>query len=155
MVDPIDTNVRIYSTIGLSDYSNSIEMKDGTFKNFPVELFIVGYEHFTDIANIAASVSFCISKDKWTCQPGTIFRNVVSNYYNSDMKHIMFISPYLWADKLEELNFGNKRIYCLLLVPISDQELAFSRENSPDTLEELLLGIKNIDLYDINRTSVL
>ncbi|MDR2223638.1 MAG: suppressor of fused domain protein [Flavobacteriaceae bacterium] len=154
IVDPIDKNVVISSSIGLSNYSNLIEMKDGTEFSIPVELLMVSYKEFDSMQNVISTVSFYIMKNSWNCQPGTVFKSMISDYYDFPMKHVMFIRPYLWEDKLSNLKFGKKSVHCLLLVPISDEELQYKLEYGSSSLEELLFGVHKIDLYDLKRKSV-
>ncbi|MFK8264751.1 suppressor of fused domain protein [Capnocytophaga canimorsus] len=153
--DPLNTENSFYSTIGLSDFPNKIEMNDNSMLNIPVELLMCGYKKYDKIRNILATVSFYISKNKWTCQPGTVFENIVSDYYVSQMQHIMFVRPFLWEDKLSDLKFGEKKIHCLLCIPISEKELRFKEENGLTSLEKMLFQQKNIDIFDIERESVL
>jgi hypothetical protein len=91
--DPIDLNVKFYGTIGLSDYQNIIEMKNGN-KNIPIELLITGYKKYDKISNILSTCAFYILKDKWNCQPGTVFMNMVDFYCKKEMQHIMFVPPF-------------------------------------------------------------
>ncbi|WP_404811678.1 suppressor of fused domain protein [Capnocytophaga canimorsus] len=153
--DPLNMEISFYSTIGLSDFPNKIEMNDNSMLNIPVELLMCGYKKYDKIRNILATVSFYISKNKWTCQPGTVFENIVSDYYVSQMQHIMFVRPFLWEDKLSDLKFGEKKIHCLLCIPISEKELRFKEENGLTSLEKMLFQQKNIDIFDIERESVL
>jgi len=153
--DPLDKNVTFYSTVGLSDFPNEIEMKDDSMLNIPVELLMTGYKKYDKIGNILSTTSFYISKNSWQCQPGTVFKDIVTDYYNSEMKHIMFIRPFLWEDKLSDLQFGNKKIQCLLCVPISDKELQFKEKNGQDILEDILFGQKEIDIFNIERESAI
>nr|WP_262482042.1 suppressor of fused domain protein [Capnocytophaga canimorsus] len=153
--DPLKMEISFYNTIGLSDFPNKIEMNDNSMLNIPVELLMCGYKKYDKIRNILATVSFYISKNKWTCQPGTVFENIVSDYYVSQMQHIMFVRPFLWEDKLSDLKFGEKKIHCLLCIPISEKELRFKEENGLTSLEKMLFQQKNIDIFDIERESVL
>jgi hypothetical protein len=78
-------------------------MKDGSFKNLPVELMMAGYKLFDKIPNILSSCAFYLIKNKWTCQPNDIWKSMVEMYYtSSDMNHILFTPPFLWEDKLSE-----------------------------------------------------
>lgn len=152
--DPLSVENSFYGTIGLSDFPNNIEMNDDSILNIPVELLMCGYKKYDKIGNILATTSFYISKNKWTCQPGTIFKHIVSDYYASPMKHILFIRPFLWEEKLSNLKFGEKKIHCLLCIPISDEELQFKEENGLNSLEKILFEENNIDIFNIERKSV-
>lgn len=153
--DPLDEHVKFYGSIGLSDYPNIIEMKDGSKKNIPIELLITGYKQYDKVPNILSTICFFIIKDQWTSQPGSVYKNMISYYYElTDMKHILCLTPFLWEDKLENLIFGNKNIYPLLLIPISEKELEYKLANGSDALEELFQK-EQIDFFDLNRNSIL
>ncbi|GIM59501.1 suppressor of fused domain protein [Capnocytophaga canimorsus] len=153
--DPLNAEIAFYSTIGLSDFPNKIALNDNSMLNIPIELLMCGYKKYDKIGNILATASFYISKNQWTCQPATVFKDIVSDYYVSQMQHIMFIRPFLWEEKLSDLKFGKKPIHCLLCIPISDEELRFKEENGLTSLEKMLFEKKNIDIFDIERESVL
>lgn len=151
--DPIDKDVKIYSSIGLSNYPNLIEMKEGE-KNIPVELLMTGYKEYDKIPNIIATVSFYIMKQKWNCQPGTVYKKIVEDYYDTELKNVLFNRPFLWEDKLSNLQFLERKIYPLLLIPISDKELEYKLTNGYSALEKLFIE-KKIDIFDINRKSII
>lgn len=50
--DPTDSEVKFYSTIGLSGYPNPINIKDDSVVNIPVELLMAGYKEYEQIPNI-------------------------------------------------------------------------------------------------------
>lgn len=154
LVDPIDEKVGIFSTIGLSDYPNHIELNDGQKKNVPVELIMTGYKDHDKVANILSTCGFYIMKDKYQCLPGSVFMRMISFYYpDSPMKHIYFTEPYLWQDKLEQFHLDSKQIAFLLCIPISEAELQFKLKSGEEALEQLLQD-NEIDIYDLNRESV-
>lgn len=155
VIDPIDRKVLIHSSIGVSDYPNNIEGADSGVLNMPVELLMVGYKSYDKILDILGEVSLFLIKNNFSCQPGTVFTDMITDFYDSDMKHIMFIEPYLWADKLSKREFGKKKVHCLLLVSISDNELDYRGEYGANALEHLLFADEEIDLYNIKRKSVL
>lgn len=147
---PFD-GITSYSTIGLSDYSIGL-IVDET----PLRIEIVGasatdYEQFP---NILASCAFCIINSKFLVSHGEIFRDIIQVYYpNSDMKHVLFLSPFLWED-LKTLELQNKKVAWLLAVPISQDEYLFAQEKGVDSLEELFEQ-EDIDIFDLERESVL
>lgn len=55
------------------------------------------------------------------------------------------IQPKIWR----------KKIHCLLCVPISDEELQFKEENGLNSLEKILFEKNNIDIFNIERKSVM
>ncbi|WP_330949340.1 suppressor of fused domain protein [Virgibacillus sp. MG-45] len=147
---PFD-GVSSYSTIGLSDHS--IEL---TVDETPLQIEIVGasatdYEQFP---NILASCAFCIINSKFSVSHGKVFRDIIKMYYpNTEMKHVLFVSPFLWED-LKTLEFPNKKVAWLLAVPISENEYLFAQEKGTDSLEELFEQ-EEIDIFDLERESIL
>jgi hypothetical protein len=149
--DPIDSKVKFYGTIGLSDYPNIIEMKNGN-KNIPVELLMAGYKNYDKIPNILSTCAFYISKNKWNCQPGSIFMRMVDFYYKKEMQHIIFVSPFIWENKLEPLKLETKTVNWLLAVPISELEMKYKNEKGFDNFQSLF-GDNDVDIFDLDRKS--
>ena len=143
--------VTSYSTIGLSSYSIGY-----TTDSTPLRVEIVGacasgYDCFR---NILASCAFNIINTKFKCYPGAIFENVVEFYmHDSLMRHILFVSPFLWEDRLKTLNFEDKKVAWLLAVPISEEEFKYAKDKGTDALEELFEE-EQIDIFNLNRKSV-
>jgi hypothetical protein len=80
---------------------------------------------------------------------------MVEMYYNDTaMKHIYFTEPFLWQDKLEQLELESKKVNFLFCIPISDEELQYKLKNGDDVLETLLQE-HEIDFYNMNRKSIL
>ncbi|UKB81348.1 suppressor of fused domain protein [Chryseobacterium sp. MEBOG07] len=153
--DPLYPRIKICGTIGVSDHPNKIEMNDNSFKNIPIELLIGGYREFRMLANILSTSGFYITNNGWECQPGSVFMRIVEMYFEtSEMKHIMFISPFLWEDKLQPLKLETKTVHWLLCIPISDKELEYKMENGTSALEDIFQK-KDIDIFDINRKSAI
>lgn len=151
--DPLDQNSTIYCTIGLSDHPNEIELSDGSLKNIPVELLIAGNNSHPQWANILSTAGFFVTKNKWTCQPGAVFKSVINKYYKAPLKHVLFVEPFMWQDKLDNMKLSDKKVAFLLLVPISDAECAYREKNGFDALETLFME-REIDITDLNRASV-
>ncbi|CAD0225817.1 suppressor of fused domain protein [Chryseobacterium sp. JV274] len=153
--DQLYSKIKFCGTIGVSDYPNKIEMKDSSFKNIPIELLIGGYKEFELLSNILSTAGFYITKNGWECQPGSVFMRIIEMYYEtSEMKHIMFVSPFLWADKLKSLELETKTVHWLMCIPISDRELDYRMENGGSALEDIFQE-NDIDIFDINRTSAI
>ena len=95
-----------------------------------------------------------IINDNYTCRPGTVNVDAISNYYTDlEMKHIYFTVPYLW-DGLQGIELDGHIVNWLLAIPISDKELEYLDENGADAFEELLEK-NEIEIFDICRKSVL
>lgn len=119
--DQPQEGITSYSTLGLSDHSINYEV-NGT----PLRIEIVAaMESASDIyANVLSTCAFNIINSNFTCAPGVIFKNVISMYdQETDMKHIMFVPPFLWEEDLELLEFSNKNVTWLMALPISEGEL--------------------------------
>ncbi|WP_077415943.1 suppressor of fused domain protein [Chryseobacterium sp. JV274] len=153
--DPLYTRIKIWGTIGLSDHPNKIEMNDNSFKDISIELLAVGYKGSNILADIVSTSAFYIINKGWECQPGKVFMRIVEmRYETSEMKHIMFVSPFLWAGKLEPLELETKTVHWLLSIPISDKELEYRMENGTSALANIFQE-KDIDIFDINRKSAI
>ncbi len=144
--DPTDENVMFYSTIGLMDFPTD---------NIKYEILFTGYATFECAGNILSSSAFFIMKDNWKASNGVVFETLVEMFLpNKDMKHMLFTSPFLWEDKLEGFEVQNEEILFLLAVPISDAELQYKNKNGLSALESIFEE-KNVDIFDLDRVSVL
>lgn len=143
--------VTSYSTIGLSDSAIFI---DGIEIDLRVEFVGACANTATDFASIVSTAAFCVINSKWSCSPGAIFPNVVDMYgCSKTLKHVMFVTPFLWGGRLETLDLPSKKVAWLLLVPISDSEYQYALSEGSSKLEEML-ELHQVDIYDINRPSV-
>ncbi|MDR3304716.1 MAG: suppressor of fused domain protein [Clostridiales Family XIII bacterium] len=156
VTDPLDPDVRFYSTIGLSDYENRIEMEAGAPKNIPIELIMAGYQRYRDVPNILATCAFYLIKNERTCSPDDIWKDIAAMYYKKgDMKHVLFTPPFLWGDKLGGgFELPGQHVEFLFGASISDRELAYKAENGFEKLSELLEK-KNVNMFDMERASII
>ncbi|MBG9917225.1 suppressor of fused domain protein [Bacillus sonorensis] len=141
-----------FATLGLSDYSIDYEVNGK-----PLRIEILGaIDSSSEIfANVLSTCAFNVINSNFSCALGAIFRDVIKMYdSNTEMEHVLFVSPFLWEDDLESLEFANKNVTWLLAVPISEEEYLFARENGSEMLEELLEK-QQIDIFDIKRKSVI
>src|SRR5690606_505936 len=154
-IDPMDPKSKIYCTIGLSDYPNEIEMNKGVLKNIPIELMIAGNESSDKWANILSTAGFFVTKNKWNCQPGTVFKNMIDMCHKGTrLKHLLFVEPVMLQEKLEQMTLANKKVHFLLLIPISDAECKYREKHGFDALESIFME-KELDIPNLNRLSVL
>ncbi|WP_026906911.1 suppressor of fused domain protein [Paucisalibacillus globulus] len=143
--------VTSYSTIGLSDYSIGYSIDEK-----PLRIEIVGASAtiFEFFPNILSTCAFNIINTKLPITHGKIFKGVIRMYFpNSEMEHVLFTSPFLW-EKLNSIDFIDKKVTWLLTVPISTKELLFAEKEGTEALEDLFEK-KDIDIFDIKRKSVL
>lgn len=144
--------VTSYSTIGLSDYSIGLQVEQ-----IPLGIEIVGAcgSEFEQFPNIISTCALNIINSHFKCFPGAIFKSVVEMYFPSfTTKHILFVPPFGWDKEFQTLEFSTKKVAWLLAVPISDPEYSYAVKNGSEELEALFEE-KQIDIYDLNRVSVL
>lgn len=140
-----------YSTIGLSDYDIGY-----TVKVQPLRVEIVGAHatEYDDFPNILATCAFTVINSKQSILPGEIFQGIVALYYpDSEMKHILFINPFLWKN-LKSIDLEKSKVAWLLAIPISQQEYLFALDSGVEALEDLFVQ-EDIDIFEIERKSIL
>ncbi|MCL2079325.1 MAG: suppressor of fused domain protein [Oscillospiraceae bacterium] len=151
-VDRPDFGITTYSTIGLSE--SSIDLVDKNNKDIRVEFIGICNSDVLEFPNIISSCAFNIINSNYSCDPGTVYPNVVKAYYpNIDLKHILFTPPYLW-ETLGNLELEKFHINWLMTIPISDNELQYLETNGSDALEEALEK-NDVCVFDIYRKSIL
>jgi len=141
-----------YSTVSLSD----IQFK-ATAEGLPlgVEMAAACLSSYRNFANVLGTAALLVRKKQQECQPGAIFERVVSvNDPTVAMKHLVFVSPFLWGDRPDTLYLENKAVAWLQAVPISDAELDYALERSVSDLEEVL-DKERAEIYNLNRESVI
>ncbi|SES45110.1 suppressor of fused domain protein [Psychrobacillus sp. OK032] len=143
--------VTSYSTIGLSDYSIGYSVDE---KPLRIEIVGAGATIFEFFPNIISTCAFNIINTKLPISHGGIFKDVVKMYYtDSDMEHVLFTSPFLW-EKLQSIDFPDKKVTWLLAVPISTKEYLYAEKEGTEALEDLFEK-KQIDIFDLRRKSAL
>jgi len=91
---------------------------------------------------------------EWFAAPGVIFPECVSMHISdASMAHVLFVPPFLWGERLTTLTVGERQVAWLLAVPISSEERALAESKGAEALE-LALEEAQIDLFDVNRDSV-
>lgn len=141
-----------YSTLGVSDHPI---MKGDVEYQARTEILGVCGSDVESFQNVMATCGFCIITSKWFVAPSVVFPDILRMYNSSNtMQHVAFIEPFLWSDRLEEIKLATKTVNWLLAVPISDKEYQFAKSESFDALEDLFER-KQIDIFDINRSSVI
>ncbi len=144
-------NANSYATVTLSNFQ--IGVIDGI--PLGVELVAACEKRFIDMPNIVASCAFNIVNSGYSCKPGAIFPNVIKAYNSQvTMKHILFVTPFLWDRSFTTITLASKKTAWLMLVPISDTELDYAERMSSDKLEDIFQE-KQINVFDINRKSVI
>ena len=148
----LQKNVTSCATVRLSDwplYKNGVE--------YPARVEFVGacgvrYKKFADIL---ATAAFCVANSKWFCSPGAIFPDIIEMHYPSyDMKHLLFVPPFLWEPSFETLRLPDKTVAWLMIVPISEAEYRYAEKHGSDKLEDEFVRYQ-IDVFNLERASIL
>jgi len=140
-----------YATVGLSEHPL---IRNGAEFSTRVELLGACGSAFPGFNRVLATVGFCIINSKWFCAPGVIFPGVLDMYGVSvTMSDIYFANPFLWGDGFKSTQINDQTTAWLLAVPVSKQETEFAKKYGSSKLEDLL-SAKDIDIYNLNRTSV-
>jgi hypothetical protein len=141
-----------YSTIGLSEHDIGYVKN---FKSIRVEIVGACATEYDSFSNILATCAFCVINSNFNISGGKIFRDTIFMYYpNFSMKHILFISPFLWNESLKAIDLDEKIVTWLLAIPISEQEFLFASQHGVEALEKLFEK-EQIDLFNLNRVSIL
>lgn len=144
--------VHFYSTVGTMEYSSGY-----TSDGVPLRVELLGTCDAREdtFPEILATCAFCIINSNFKIFPGEIFYNVVGMFHSTiDMKHIMFVPPFLWEDELETIRFDDKWVDWLLAIPISENECLYAERHGTDALEELFEK-EQIDIFNLQRKSIL
>jgi hypothetical protein len=140
-----------YASLGVSEHP--IYKGGRIVRGVRVELVGACASGFPKFANVVATAAFDIIKGKRFVAPGVIFPGAIAEYRRrSPMEHVMFVPPFLWPD-LATLKLPKKTVTWLMLVPISEAEMKYAIDCGPAKLEKVF-GEKHIDIYDIDRPSV-
>ncbi|HHB78720.1 MAG TPA: suppressor of fused domain protein [Saprospiraceae bacterium] len=142
-----DDKLNVHSTIGLSARKTNEENRD-------IELMLVAEKKYDLAPNILASGALKAMLEGWQTVTGAIYAHIFSAYYpNVEVKHGLLIPPYLWKDTLKTLDLGDRMVQWKMIVPITDQEANYLRNNAPSSLLPLFVE-KDINLFDLGRESV-
>lgn len=141
--------IRTCATIGLSQTDINLMSEN---KDLRIELVGSCDNSEKDFPNIVATVAFEIMDKGDSCY-GDIIDNVISEYVEeSEMEHVYLMNPFLW-EELDTIDFSDKWVTWLMIIPISNKEKFYALKNGYDALENLFEE-KQIDIYDLHRKSV-
>lgn len=143
--------VTSYSTLGLS----AAPLMDGS-REMPFRLEICGAadEAYDRFPNMLATAAFEVLGGEFV-YPDRILGGIVETYYpDLQMKHLLFMTPFLWDDRLESFDAGGRQVAWLQAVPISNAEMEFARTNSVDEMTDLLQA-RGVEPTDLSRASAI
>jgi hypothetical protein len=144
--------VSAYGTLGLSDHPMI-----GPEGEFAVRLELVGVcaNATPGFGRLLAEAAYCVIKTGGVFSPGVVISNYVRRLVNSSpMQHLYLTEPFLWEEQLAPLDCGSKKVAWLLAMPISDAEYIYRKQHGNEALE-LLFEQRKIDIFNVNRPSVL
>lgn len=145
---PVD-GVTSYGSVGLSrntQRAGSVDVK--------VEIVAACASGTPHLDNLVSSCVFDSVKNGTNITYGACIANVIVQYgVSTTLKHVTFVSPFLWQG-LDRVIVEGQPVLCLLMLPISDAEKAYLEAEGISALEDMF-NQEQIDIYDINRISVL
>ena len=140
----------VAATVGVMDYSQS---RPGLPPLY-TEILVDGRTDVNCLPSVVSTIGFYIIKDGWKVAPGVTFADMVSMYAPElNVKHVLFVPPYQWEDRMTEVKLSDRTIYPLLAVPITDGELELVQSSGADELQELWER-SLIDVLDWTREGV-
>lgn len=141
--------VTSYSSVGLSRTAQRVGSAE-----VKVEVVAACASDTPHIDNLVASCVFESVKNRTSIIYGAQIPDIVDQYgISRTLRHVTFVAPFLWHG-LGKLEVDGQIIHCLLMLPISDAEQAYLKRHGIESLEALF-DEAQIDIYDINRSSVL
>ncbi|MDX3989105.1 MAG: suppressor of fused domain protein [Achromobacter sp.] len=141
--------VTSYASVGLSKNRQRVGEND-----LRVEIVAACATATPRIDNLLASCVLDTAKNGSAIVYGSCIKNIVVQYQISDtLRHVTFVAPFLWQG-LDKLLVDGEDVYCLMMLPISDAEMRYLEGRGIDALENLF-NQHQIDIYDINRPSIL
>ena len=141
--------VTSYGSVGLSRTAQRAGTAD-----VKVEIVAACASSTLRIDNLVASCVFDSMKNSTNITYGAYISDIVVQYdVSRTLRHVTFVAPFLWSG-LGKLDVDDQAIHFLLMLPISDAEKNYLETHGIDALEAIF-NEKQIDIYDINRASVL
>lgn len=139
------------ATLGLA----SIAPQERGEDEIPTEILIDSRKGEGIELNVLATAAFYVIKDGWKLAPGVVFENLVSMYVGDlNVKHLFFVAPFQWDDKMSKVSIDGDTTYPLLAVHITVSERDHVLEFGPDSLEQLWED-QQFDVLDFRRESVI
>lgn len=126
--------LRTYTTVSLSECPLTYE---GKALDLRAEIIGVAPAKISDFDNCIATAAFYAINSGYELFPGAILPEVLKiNGVSNSLKHFYCMTPFLWPN-LTQFTIESTVVASLLVVPISDQEMAYAVEKGGDALEAL------------------
>lgn len=146
------TGAVAYSTLGLIHHSVGLRRGD---KPLRVELAAAGDARYEYFPNLLSSCAFDVINAHISCSElrrGICIRDRVHTYVQDAVPAHLVLLPAsmvtFWAGTFPDLAFPDKEVSWMLVLPVSDGELAWYEQHGAEALLSLLQGV---DLLDLER----
>ncbi|AZI57423.1 suppressor of fused domain protein [Nakamurella antarctica] len=145
--------VSSWGTVGMSKFSTKNRIGNRSLR---VEIIGVCSSGSDEFGQMLASCAFNLATGKFGVAPGVIFRDIVSDYAgNIEMKHILFVTPFLWDEmEIPDIVSDGHVITWLQAVPVSSEEFDYWEKFGAEALEDRFVEA-GIDVSDLHRTSIM
>lgn len=138
------------ATIGLSNHDIGMVSDN---KELRIEILGACDVNEELFPNMLSTIAFEIM-DRRSCGYGHIILDIFEQYMeNCEMKHVYLMNPFLW-NGFDTIDFSNRKVAWLLIVPISKAEKEYAIEFGGDSLETKFEEA-DIDIFDLHRESIL
>ncbi|WP_051393655.1 suppressor of fused domain protein [Glycomyces arizonensis] len=139
-----------YSTLGLSA---SPLMDGATEMPFRLEICGAADSGYDRFPHVLATAAFEVLGGGFVYPDRILGGAVAAHYPDLEMKHLLFMTPFLWGEGLRTFDAGGRQVAWLQAVPISDGELDLALRTSVDRMTDLLQE-RGAEPTDLGRPSV-
>lgn len=123
----------IAATLGLMDLDQS---QDTNWQLF-IELIMDARGEINCAAELLSTIALHIMQQGLKITPGMVFEELLEFFLPGlAVKHILFTDPFQWEQELSKVILGDKTLYPLLAVPITDEENQYLDLHGLDALED-------------------
>jgi hypothetical protein len=151
LIDCPEPGITSYSTVDLSDFPMYLGGREFESR---IEIAGAAQNHVDRFADAIGTAAFCVIKDQWAIHPYAIFPDVMRMYeLSATMRHVMFMEPFFWPALEDSVQFPDRMVTWLQMVPIAESEYRFAEAESPAALGQLFED-KHIDVCDLQRKPV-
>lgn len=147
--DPSASGTASYSTVNLSRTS-LIDV--GQRPGLRVEFVGVANANEEDFGNILAAAALRVIDHRVACAPGCVYENVIAKKPKRRVRHVLLLPVFAW-ETLTPLVVDELEVAWLQIVPLTDGEARFAREQGVDRLEKAFEAA-DVDYALLTRPSV-
>lgn len=138
-----------YASVGIS--GNPLPNHEDWLRT---ETVCVSDTSFPWIKDLLSGIEEGLRNSAWPLAPYSVLTDIITPYNSSlSTKHLLLTPPLLWKESLREFTFSGRKIAWLMLIPITDSELQFSRKHGTDELTRALIK-GDVDAANWNRTAI-